>query len=321
MLWAFLSKNPKNIFKKQTNTRLCTSFIARNIAKSGYPHRQFSKLTFNEDLGIISLLRAEGSFMFKKIITVLLFIGLVSAGCGKKEAFNDDLTTVTQRDKLIIGVKDDTKPFGYRDNQGKLTGYDIELSRLIAQAILGSKDKVEFVPVTPSNRIMKLNTGEVDMLIATMSVTNQRQQVLDFSIPYYIAGQAIMVNSDSRATTIRDFAGKKMIIVFGSTSEKNLRMNVPEVVVMGYKTYPEAYQALKARKADAMVADDTILLGFTLSDKSVKLLPKRYSREPYAAAFRKGEESLRLQEKVNYVIESLQSTGRLKRMQEQWGIK
>lgn len=318
MLWAFLTKNPKNIFKKQTNTRLCTLFFCLNIAKSGYPRRQFCKLTFPQDLGYDFFVR---SFMFKKIILALLFVAIISCGCGKQKVVNDDFATIVKRDKLIVGVRDDAKPFGYRDNQGKLVGYDIDLSKEIARAILGNENKVQYVPVTASNRIMKLNTAEVDILIAAMSVTNQRQQILDFSLPYFIAGQAIMVNSDSRATSIKDFYGKKMIIVFGSTSEKNLRMNVPGVVVMGYKTYPEAYQALKARKADAMVADDAILLRFTLSDKSVKLLPKRYSKEPYSVAFRKGEESVKLQEKVNYILENMQSSGKLNRLQEKWGIK
>ena len=259
--------------------------------------------------------------MLKKLVTILLLIGLISAGCGQKKQSSDDLSKIMQRGKIIVGVKDDTKPFGYRDKYGNLIGYDIDLSKEIARAILGSGDKIEFVTVTPSNRIMKLNKGEVDMLISTMSVTNQRQQVLDFSIPYYVAGQAIMVNSDSKATTIRDFVGKRMIIVFGSTSERTLRMSVPDVKVIGYKTYPEAYQALKDRKADAMVADDTILLGFTLSDKSVRLLNKRYSKEPYAVAFRKNQDSKILQEKVNYIIESMRNSGKLNRLQEKWQIK
>lgn len=154
-----------------------------------------------------------------------------------------------------------------------------------------------------------------------MSITNQRQQILNFSVPYYIAGQAIMVNSSSKAKTLSDFQGKKLIIVFGSTSEKNLRSNVPEVTVIGYRNYNDAYRALKENKADGIVADDTVLLGFAVKDKSVKLLPKRYSKEPYAIAFRKEQESERLMTKVNYILENLQSTGRLNRLQEKWGIK
>lgn len=257
----------------------------------------------------------------KKIIFALLFLCLLLSGCGKKETRLDDLDKIIQRDKLIVGVRIDAAPFGYKDDKGNLIGYDIDLARTITKSILGDAKKVQFVPVTASDRIMKLNSSQVDFLIATMSVTNQRQQILNFSIPYYIAGQAVLVNKSSKAVSLRDFEGKKLIIVFGSTSEKNLRSNVPEVTVIGYKNYNDAYSALKAQKADGIVADDTVLLGFAVKDKSVRLLPKRYSKEPYAIAFRKEKESERLLAKVNYILEHLQSTGKLNRLQEKWGIK
>ena len=257
----------------------------------------------------------------KKIVLALLFLCLICCSCGKKSVINDDLTTITQRDRLIVGIRNDAPPFGFKDKNGFTVGYDADLARLIAKGILGDEKKVEFVPVTASNRIMKLNSGEVDCLIATMSITTQRQQFLNFSTPYYMAGPAILVRSSSKATSLRDFTGKKLIIVFGSTSEKNLRSNVPEVTVIGYKTYNDAYNALKNGKADGIVADDTVLLGFSTNDKSVKLLPKRYSKEPYAVVFRKDDASINFTNKVNYIVENLQSTGRLNRLQEKWKIK
>lgn len=257
----------------------------------------------------------------KKIVLALLFLCLICCSCGKKPVINDDLTTITQRDRLIVGIRNDAPPFGFKDKNGFTVGYDADLARLIAKGILGDEKKVEFVPVTASNRIMKLNSGEVDCLIATMSITTQRQQFLNFSTPYYMAGQAILVRSSSKTTSLRDFTGKKLIIVFGSTSEKNLRSNVPEVTVIGYKTYNDAYNALKNGKADGIVADDTVLLGFSTNDKSVKLLPKRYSKEPYAVVFRKDDASINFTNKVNYIVENLQSTGRLNRLQEKWKIK
>mgnify|MGYP000824157500 FL=1 len=257
----------------------------------------------------------------KKIVLALLFLCLICCSCGKKSVINDDLTTITQRDRLIVGIRNDAPPFGFKDKNGFTVGYDADLARLIAKGILGDEKKVEFVPVTASNRIMKLNSGEVDCLIATMSITTQRQQFLNFSTPYYMAGQAILVRSSRKATSLRDFTGKKLIIVFGSTSEKNLRSNVPEVTVIGYKTYNDAYNALKNGKADGIVADDTVLLGFSTNDKSVKLLPKRYSKEPYAVVFRKDDASINFTNKVNYIVENLQSTGRLNRLQEKWKIK
>lgn len=260
-------------------------------------------------------------FMIKKIILLLICFCFIFSGCGKKTTENDDFANVIKRDKLIVGVRDDAPPFGFKDEKGNLIGYDIDLAKIIAKDILGNENKVEFVPVTASNRIMKLSANEVDFLIATMSITNQRQQILDFSVPYYVAGQAILVNSSSKATSLSDFEGKKLIIVFGSTSERNLRTNVPEVTVIGYKNYDDAYRALKQNKADGIVADDTILLNYALKDKSVKLLPKRYSKEPYAVVFRKEKESERLLIRVNHIIGRLASKGQLNRLQEKWHIK
>lgn len=257
----------------------------------------------------------------KKVILAVLLLCLFCCGCAKKKDSSDDLAKIYQRDKIIIGVRDDAPPFGFRDKDGNLIGYDIDLAKIITGSILGNENKVEFVPVTASNRIMKLNSGNVDMLVATMSITNQRQQILDFSVPYYIAGQAILVKSSSKAQSLSDFEGERLIIVFGSTSERNLRTNVPEVKIIGYKNYTQAVNALKAGKAQGIVADDSILLGFAVNDKSVKLLPKRYSKEPYAVAFRKDDNSVRLISKVNYIIQNLQSTGRLNRLQEKWQIK
>lgn len=260
--------------------------------------------------------------MLKKIFVLFFLFCLFLTGCTKKEVSTvDDLAKIIQRDKIIVGVREDAPPFGFRDKNGNLTGYDIELSKIIAKGLLGNENKVEFIPVTASDRIMKLSAGEVDFLVATMSITNQRRQILNFSKPYYVAGQAILVRSDNKATGLKDFKGKKLIIVFGSTSERNLRTSVPEVEVIGYKNYKEAYNALKSGKAEGIVADDTILLGYALNDKSVKLLKKRYSKEPYAIAFRKENESLQLMNKIDYIIEHLQSTGQLNRMQEKWNIK
>ncbi len=258
--------------------------------------------------------------MFKNIILLLLCCFIFTA-CDKKEVPKDDLTKILERGKLIVGVRDDTAPFGFRDQKGNLTGYDIELAKQLAKGILGSEKKIEFVPVTASDRIIKLSSGEVDMLAATMSITNNRLQILNFSAPYYYAGQAILVNKSSNMTSLRDFQGKRLIVIFGSTSEGTLRTNVPEVEIIGYKTYREAYKALKAGKADGIVADDSILMNYAVKDSSVHVLPKRYSKEPYAVAVRKESDSERLLESIDYVIENLQRTGKLFRMQEKWKLK
>ena len=120
---------------------------------------------------------------------------------------------------------------------------------------------------------------------------------------------------------MRDLNNKKVIIVFGSTSERSLRSAVPSALIVGYKNYKDAYKALKAGKADAIVSDDSILLGFSLKDSGVKLLPKRYTKEPYAIAFRKGAESKELIKIINEILDNQRHKGVLKNLRKQYGIK
>lgn len=240
------------------------------------------------------------------------------SGCAEKQVQTDSLDKILNRGKLIVGVKYDTKPFGYVDNKQRLIGFDIDLAKEVAKIILGDENRIEFKQVTPSNRILALNSGQVDMIAATMTITPQRRAVVDFSSPYYVAGQAILVPAKSDIKTMSDLNGKKVIIVFGSTAEKNLRAIAPEAIITGYKTYTSGYSALKQGRADAMTSDDTILMGFALQDKSVKLLPKRYSQEPYAIAFKKGPESKRLINKVDFIIKDLANSGKLNKLKAKW---
>ena len=259
--------------------------------------------------------------MFKKLFSALLFITVICCGCGKKEpVMQDDLLKIKERDQLIVGVKVDTPPFGYLDKQGKNIGFDIDLAKLITKKLLNDENKLILVPVNPSNRIMKLSADEVDMIIATMSITPNRQMIVNFSAPYHMAGQAILIKSTSKITSIAELSNKKIIIVFGSTVEKTLRSHYPNAQIIGYKTYPEAVNALKSGVADAMIADDTILMGFAMNDKSIKLLPKRYSKEPYAIAFRKTEEAETLMKTVDDELKKAYHSGEIKNLKEKWHI-
>ncbi len=261
--------------------------------------------------------------MFKKIFAILVLTIVFFCGCGKKqdETTVSALSEIMAKDKIVVGIKTDAYPFGYIDKKGHYAGYDVTLGRVIAKGLLGDEKKVKFIPVTASDRMMKLYSGDIDMLIATMSVTPKRQEILDFSNSYYTAGQALLVRRGSKVKNIRDLNGKKVIIVFGSTAENSIRAAVPNIGIVGYKTYPDAYNALKTGKADAIVADDTILMGFSLNDDGVVLLPKKYSKEPYAVAFKKGDESKSLIKAVNSIIDIETKNGNLKRIRKSFGIK
>ena len=175
------------------------------------------------------------------------------------------------RGVIKVGINTDSKPFVIVNKDGCIQGYDADLARYISQYLLSSQYKVELIPVTPSNRIMKVSTGEVDMVISTMTITPQREEILDFSIPYDVAGQALLVKSTSKITSIADLGGQNVGVVWGTTAEKNMLNLAPNANIIGFKTYNEAYKALKAGYINAITSDDTILSRFALEDKEVKL--------------------------------------------------
>jgi len=270
---------------------------------------------------VIIFLR-KGIFMRKLLSVFLLLAFCISlCGCGKKNQMTD-LERVIKRGKLVVGVRTDARPFGFIGEDDYNYGFDVDLASHLSKAILNKyENAVEYVPVTLRNRISYLNSGKVDCLIATMSITEKRSKLMDFSQPYHIAGQAILVNSWSKITTLKELDNKYVIIVYGSTTENNIRNLLPRCKIVGYKNYDDAVKALKAGKADALIADDTILLSYTYNDKSIKILPGRYSVEPYAVAFRKGAQSEKLREYTNIFLDQYARTGKLTKLQQKWGIK
>lgn len=250
---------------------------------------------------------------------IILVSGLVLSGCGKKNQPMDLYDMVLDRGKIVVGVKTDTKPFGFLNSEGKNDGFDIDLARDIAKVIFNDENAVEFIPVTPSNRIMILNSGQADMIIASMTMNSQRAAVVDFSVPYHYAGQTLLLNKDSKISSLTDSDLKKIGVLFGSTAEKTIRIAVPHSMITGYKTYTEAVKALKAKEIDAVATDDTIILGIIIDDKSLKMLnAQRYSKEPYGVAFRKGEETKRLRTIVDKTISDMANDGSLNQLKRKW---
>lgn len=257
----------------------------------------------------------------KKIFLVMIALTVFLTGCdfGKSNQPQlDTLDKIKQRGKLIVGVKYDSKPFGFLDKNNQVQGFDIDVAKNLAGSILGDPNAVEFKQVTASNRIFMLTSDAVDMVIATMTINPKRLEVVDFSQPYYVAGQAIMIPRNSSIKGVKDLNNKKVIIVLGSTSEKNIRMLAPEAVIQGFRTYNDAFSALKAGRGEALTTDDSILYGFLESDPNYKILPERYTREPYGIAIKKGAETETLRILIDEALYEMQKNGTLKQIKHKW---
>lgn len=232
----------------------------------------------------------------------------------------DTYNEIIKRGKLKVGINTDAKPFGFFDKDWKIQGYDADLAHYIAQYILKSPNAVEFVPVTPANRMLKVSTGEVDIVIATMTITPQREEVINFSVPYDYAGQALLVRSNSKITSIADLAGQNVGVVFGTTAEKNMMTLAPTATIIGFRNYHVAYEALKNERIDALTSDDTILSTFAFEDSSVKLLPKRYTKEPYGIALKQGKGTEKLKENIDFAINDMKQKNVLARLRKKWKL-
>ena len=166
--------------------------------------------------------------MKRLVLLLCVFSVFIFSGCVSQEKKLSTLEKIRKEGKITVGVKVDSKPFGYEQN-GELKGFDIDLAHLIAKKVTKKLNpEVEFVKVASNDRIFALNEGDVDMIIATMSITPQRNMLVNFSKPYYVAGQALMVKNKSKIKDISDLNAKTTGIVLSSTGESTIIRLVPE---------------------------------------------------------------------------------------------
>jgi putative glutamine transport system substrate-binding protein len=257
---------------------------------------------------------------YRKLLVFPLLLGLLSwAGCGEKKTVT--VESVKARGKLLAGIKYDSQPFGYLTTQGELQGYDIELLREIAKRLLGDPQAITFQQVFSSTRLVALNSGSLDVVAATMTITPERAKLVDFSRPYFVAHQAVMVPVGSAVHKLDDLQGKTILFVLGTTGEATIKKRLPQARYVGFKTVPEALFALKTKQGDALTTDDSILYGLMAETCGFQLLPEHLSDEPYGLAFRKSgtaETANSLRNQVNTALLAMEKDGTLNRLKAKW---
>ena len=252
-------------------------------------------------------------------LTLIFLVSFFLFGCAKKEEKPDDLKIIKDRGYIIVGVKNDSPPFGFYNKKKHLVGLDVDIANEIAAHIFKEKSpaNVKFVEVNAQNRIAKLNSHEVDILVATMSVNDKRKLIMNFSMPYFVASQKLMVRKTSKITHLQYFNKHgRLAVVLGTTGQKVARLIAPNANLVGVKTYTEAYNLLINKKVDAILGDDCILAGF--KGKSLTIINRAYSREYYAVALRKSEESKELLNRVNSAVASILDDKKINHITKKW---
>jgi len=252
------------------------------------------------------------------LIILILSLSFIFCGCTDKETNKDDLTLIKERGHIIVGVKTDSVPFGFYKNT-QLVGVDIEIAKYIADQIFpDNPDNIKYISVNSQNRISKLNSKEVDILVATMSINEKRKMVISFSMPYFATTQKIMVLKDSKIKSLNYFnTNGKIAVVMGTTGEKVLHKLAPNASVVGARTYYEAKKLLQTKQVDAILGDDVILAGLN-KEKKFKIRNRAYSREFYAVALRRSTKSKDLLNIVNASIAELLDTKHINLIKKRW---
>ncbi|AUJ59652.1 transporter substrate-binding domain-containing protein [Bacillus velezensis] len=247
------------------------------------------------------------------------------AACGGKETSGDSkgtgkdtLASIKDRDKIIFGVKTDTRLFGLKNpSSGDIEGFDIDISKQLAKDILGDEKKAEFKEVTSKTRIPMLQNGDIDAITATMTITDERKKEVDFSDVYFEAGQSLLVKKGSSIKSTEDLGkGSKVLAVKGSTSSQNIRKKAPDASVLEFENYAEAFTALKAGQGDALTTDNAILYGMADENKQYQLTGETFTDEPYGIAVKKGQSGL--VKEINASLKKMKADGRYEKIYKKW---
>jgi polar amino acid transport system substrate-binding protein len=218
------------------------------------------------------------------------------------------MAKIRARGFLIAGVDQSTFHFGYLNPlDGKIEGFDIDIVRAIAAAIFGNPGKVEFRAISDAQRIPDVQSGAVDIVAHTMTITCDRLKQVDFSTVYFDAGQRVLVQTNSPVTSIAGLGGKKVCATTGSTSIANIKAAPSHPIPVAAPYWTDCLVLLQQGDVAAISTDDSILAGLAAQDPWTKIVGPRFSNEPYGLAIsQQHPDFVRF---VNAVLQRLRTDG------------
>lgn len=254
----------------------------------------------------------------KKILTLFLivFLTLTLSACGQSKNYNV-YKEVKQSKTINWGVKADTPLFGSINiKTGKLQGFEIDLATALTHKILGKDAKANFVTTSANTKIQLLKNRNIDAVIAAMTITPERKKQVDFSTPYFPAGQSIMVAKNSKIKNVTNLNNKTVLVVKGTTSTDAVHKFAPKAKILQFDDYGQAFAALKADQGDAFVTDNGILAGIIHDNSGFKLVGGTFTNQPYGIAVNKGQNEM--MDHINKALKQLKKDGTYDRLVKKW---
>ena len=211
---------------------------------------------------------------------------------------------------ITIGTKFDQPLFGLMSPSGTPEGFDVEIGKMIAAELGIDAGSIEWVETVSANREPFIESGQVDIVVATYTINDKRKEVVSFAGPYYNAGQALMVLTDNEEImSPDDLAGTNVCSVEGSTPAANIAENYPEANLVLYGAYTDCLEPLRNGEVDVVTTDNVILAGYVAeSGGEFKVVGEPFTEEPYGIGVALDDTEFRMW--INDVLESSFDDGR-----------
>lgn len=256
----------------------------------------------------------------RKTSTVLAWIALWVGLSLPLETVNAaPLPDILKRGHLIVAVKDNIEPLGYRDPSGNLKGFEIELAKHLAQSLLGSEKALVLQPVHNTERLTAVASGRVDMAIAHITVTENRMRLVTFSEAYYRNGTGLLVK-DSKWKSLPALYRQAIAVLHPSVTLAYLRDAVPNARLVGVQSYPAAQTLLNRAEVQAIAGDRIVLSNLAQHHSQYLFYPIPLTVQPLAIAMPKGVNYESLRHSVNQTLRQWQQQGWLEAQRRHWGL-
>ncbi len=211
--------------------------------------------------------------------------------------------------KIRIGIKFDQPGLGFKKS-GTYVGFDVDVAKYVAKKLGYSEDEIVWKEAPSKQREAMLQNGDVDMILATYSITDERKNAVSFAGPYFVAGQDLLVRKDDHSINgPEDLNGKRLCSVTGSTSAATVKEKfASEVQLMEQPGYAECATALFSGIVDAVTTDDIILAGLASASRGkLRVVGKPFTQEYYGVGIKKGDTTLA--KKINAAITEMIKDG------------
>jgi len=235
--------------------------------------------------------RVAASAGAARVVSAWIAAALVLAVATGAQA-ESTVDAVRARGTLRVGVKTDAPPFGSIDAAGRPIGFEIDLARFFARVLFDDDRRAELVAVTTATRFEALRAGRVDLLIATVTATEDRQRQMELSEPYFMAASLLLVQKASGVQGLADLVARPVTVVRDSVQAHDIGILQPRALVSAVGSVAEGVDAVRSGQSDAFVYDDVVLLAVAQSDAALRIVGRPLAPRPFVVAARKDDAQL-----------------------------